>query len=406
MENLRYFRVKFLSWARGRNKISNHEPHRLTSPRIEVARPNSLSGLVAELLLSIADSLPPEDTYCLSLCNHRLFSTFESKRSREKLQNNSRFFFLRRLELDNHEYITCYICCALHKYDCVSKGFGLSGPAFQQVSQSQLACARTGGWRFIPGLMMCVHNKKNWYRTHHYHHNKFYFVHLQLAMMRYHYGPRYGISTSALSFTEVKIHMTLTSLLSLEAQICIDFGSPVLCLRIQDIMSVRHLRAYQLVSDQDKQVPPQTYQICAHIVYDELLDSIEEFVDTYCERRTLPLLRTTCNKCNTEYQLELREYGKDNLAYMITRWINLGPGRSPDDPQWKVHSLGSQDVPFTLGLEHMLSSPRVLFEASATMSLDRLSTQNLQYLTDRNYQSVMKQLHDSPPSWALFSEPV
>lgn len=125
MENLRHFRVKFLSWARWRNKFSNHEPHRLTSPHIEVARPNILSGLVAELLLSIADFLPPKDIYCLPLCNHRLFSTFESKRSREKLQNNSRFSFLRRLQLDNHEYITCYICCALHKYDCGTKSFGL-----------------------------------------------------------------------------------------------------------------------------------------------------------------------------------------------------------------------------------------------------------------------------------------
>ncbi|KAJ5425883.1 hypothetical protein N7465_000953 [Penicillium sp. CMV-2018d] len=171
-------------------------------------------------------------------------------------------------------------------------------------------------------------------------------------------------------------------------------------------MSVRHFRAYQLISDKDEQVPPQIYQICAHIGYDELLSTIEEVVNVYCERRTLPLLRTTCDKCNTEYQLELREYGKDNLAFMITRWINLGPGRSPDDPQWKVHSLGSQDVPFDLGLEHMLSSPRVIFEASATTSVDGLSTQNLRYLTDRNYRSVMKQLHDSPPSWGLWNEPV
>lgn len=163
---------------------------------------------------------------------------------------------------------------------------------------------------------------------------------------------------------------------------CYVYGSRTSC-------QVRHLRADQLVSDKDKRVPPQIYQICAHIGYDELLTSIKEFISIYRRRRTLPLLRTTCDHCNTEYQLELREYGKDDLAYIMTRWINLGPGRSPDDPQWKIHSLGSQDVPFILGLEHMLSSPRVLFEASATTSLDILSTQNLHYLTDRNYRSVM-----------------
>ena len=139
------------------------------------------------------------------------------------------------------------------------------------------------------------------------------------------------------------------------------FTIPVLCLWIQDIMSVRHLGAEQLVSDKDEQVPPQIYQICAHIGYDKLLSSIKEFISGY-DRRTLPLLRTTCDHCNTEYQLELREYGKENLAYMVTRWINLGPGRSTDDPQRKkVHSLGSQDVPFILVLEHMLSSARGFF---------------------------------------------
>lgn len=402
MARLRQLRTKYLSWPRGRDQIPNLQPLHLTFPHLQIRRPNILSGLVAELLLSIADFLPPEDIYCLSLCNRRLLATFESWRKHEKLEKKIRLSFLNRLERDSPEYFTCYGCCVLHKYDNGAKNLGVSGPVVQQISLHRFSCMRTRNGQFIPEMAMSIYHR--YLKS--YAENEVCFIHLQLAMRRYHYGPQYGIHPSALHFTGVTVHIISTALHSFEAQMCIDFRSPVLCLRIQDIISVRHLRADQLVSDKDKQVPPQIYQICAHIGYDELLASIEEFVDIYCKRRTLPLLRTTFDKCNAEYQPELREYGKDNIAYMMTRWINIGPGRSPDDPQWKAHSLGAQDVPFILGIEHMLSSPRVLFEASTTTSLDRLSTQNLHYLTDRNYRSVMKQLHDSPPSWGLWNEPI
>ncbi|CAI7613657.1 unnamed protein product [Penicillium glandicola] len=102
MENLRHFRVKFLSWACGREKITNLESLHPTSP-VEVGRPDTLSGLVPELLLSIADFLPVEDIYCLPLCNHRLFKTFENKTRRKPLENKSRLSFLRRLEWDKNE---------------------------------------------------------------------------------------------------------------------------------------------------------------------------------------------------------------------------------------------------------------------------------------------------------------
>ncbi|KAJ5854205.1 hypothetical protein N7534_006748 [Penicillium rubens] len=214
-------------------------------------------------------------------------------------------------------------------------------------------------------------------------------------MKQYHYGPRYGISVSALSFTEVKIHVTSTALRSLEAQICVERRSPVLCLRIQDIMSGKDLRADGLLSDKKE-------------------ESLHEFIKfvriygtiAYRERRTLSLLRGSCNKCNTEYQLEMREFGKSNIAFMMTRWINLGTGRHPGDPRWKVHSLGSQHTPLTLGSDYILSSPRSLFEASQTAPLEELCTQNLGYLADRRYRSVMKQLSLSPPTWGLWHEPL
>jgi hypothetical protein len=348
MEILRHF-AKIFSCA-GRDQISNLEPLCLTS-HLEVARPNILSDLAVELLLSTADFLPPEDIYCLSLCNHRLYTAFEGWRKREKLEITTRLSDLNRLEQDNPEYFTCYSCYALHKYDCALESLRLSGPIYQQMPQSKLCYAHTKGWRRTPWLRMCMYSENSYINTH----NKFCFLHLQLAMRQYHHGPRYGISVSALSFTEVKIHVTSTALRSLEAQICIEERSPVLCLRIQDIMSVKGLRADRLLSKTNGGAPPQIYQICAHIGDDKILVWIEDFVNAYRKTRTLSLLRRSCYKCNTGYQLKLREFG-ESIAFMMTRWINFGPGRHPGDSRRKVHSLGSQHVPLTLGSIYILST--------------------------------------------------
>ena len=385
MENVRQFHAKFFSWARGRKQIQ--------PPNLDVSRPNTLGGLVAELLLSIADFLSPEDIYCLSLCSHRLFATFESWRERKQLGNESRLSFLSRLAQDDRHYFTCYVCYVLHRFDCGSKSSGLLGPSHQEMSQSKLPCARMGDWQSIPQLTMCIHSKKNYHHTHH----TFCFLHLQLAMRRYYYGSRYGLSASALSFTEVNRYTASTALCSLEARVCRDL-LPVLCLRIQNIMSVSGL-AKRLLSDKDRQVPLQIYQICAHIGHAELLPTIKDFVDAHHRRDTLSLLRTTCDECNTEYQLELRVYGNRNIALMITRWINLGTGRSPDDPQWKVHSLASQHAPPILRPSNMMVSPRILFEASPTRTFEEFCTQNLHYLTGRTYESEMTRLSGSLPSW-------
>ncbi|KAJ5374180.1 hypothetical protein N7517_006186 [Penicillium concentricum] len=44
-----------------------------------IPKQNTLAGLPVELLLSIADFLPPVDAICLSLCNRRLFATFHRR---------------------------------------------------------------------------------------------------------------------------------------------------------------------------------------------------------------------------------------------------------------------------------------------------------------------------------------
>lgn len=45
-----------------------------------------------------------------------------------------------------------------------------------------------------------------------------------------------------------------------------------------------------------------------------------------------------CDECNTAYQLELRAIRSNELAVVITRWIDLGSDIEPVDPRWTVHA--------------------------------------------------------------------
>ncbi|KAJ5292034.1 hypothetical protein N7478_001285 [Penicillium angulare] len=44
-----------------------------------------------------------------------------------------------------------------------------------------------------------------------------------------------------------------------------------------------------------------------------------------------------CEECNTRLRIETIDY-ETNLALIITKWIEIGPGLSPDDPQWMRHA--------------------------------------------------------------------
>lgn len=82
-------------------------------------------------------------------------------------------------------------------------------------------CTQTRNGQFIPELIMAIYIK----HLKSYIENEFCFIHIQLAMRRYHYGPQFGIHPSVLYFTGVTVRNTSTALHSFEAQICIDLRS-------------------------------------------------------------------------------------------------------------------------------------------------------------------------------------
>ncbi|CAI7642561.1 unnamed protein product [Penicillium glandicola] len=104
-------------------------------------------------------------------------------------------------------------------------------------------------------------------------------------------------------------------------------------------------------------------------------------------------LYSNCEDCNTDYEIEL--FGNQpngHLTVAMTRYINLGPGLSPDDPRWKVHTSPGWDEPEVCKLdsEYMNSSPRFTFNALTDTSLEDLTSRNLSYLEDERYRNMME----------------
>ncbi|KAJ5214678.1 hypothetical protein N7449_001847 [Penicillium cf. viridicatum] len=278
--------------------------------------PDFLDALPVELLLSIADFLLLEDIYCLSLCSRRLLAIFRSQtKHRYYLERNAKLSFLRRLERDNPRYLTCDTCLILHAVDTHTYPPRIDCP---------VATSSNG---LHDHFWMVIHNDSSTYS-----HYQLHFSHIHLAMRRFYCGPQYGISTDALSFTKVTNDflwgdrvITPTTLFSIEAQICPT--PPSLHLRIQDVMSMENIRL--LLDDEDYLEPEQNYyamlRACKHISKLFWMQDIP--LNKYPAREY-----STCDQCNTDYEVQLFvNPSNGRITVVMTRWINLSPGLSPND---------------------------------------------------------------------------
>ncbi|CAP85421.1 Pc20g00920 [Penicillium rubens Wisconsin 54-1255] len=364
----------------------------VTYPILKALGLDLLDAFPVELVLSIADFLPLEDIYCLSLCNSRLLAIFRSWKKREYLDRKARLSFLHRLERDHPRYLTCDDCLILHDLDSISEPLELSYSTKTYPPRIDCPALR-------PGYSTCgrswinLHNDSSVQHTYALH-----FSHLQLAMRRFYSDSQYGISTDALSFTEVTNEfvegdrvLKPTTLFSVEAQICPE--APSLYLRIQDVVSMKDMRL--LGDDKYYEEVEKEYfaalPICKHQQKTMGIQSIPRDVLTHeC---------SNCSDCNTDWEIELFENRPSGHVTMVmTRYIDLGPGLSLDDPRWSVHAWTEwEESVCKLDSKYMISSPRHTFEALTDTSLEDLTSRNLSYLENERYQTVMV---PGPRSWS------
>lgn len=106
--------------------------------------------------------------------------------------------------------------------------------------------------------------------------------------------------------------------------------------------------------------------------------------------------------------------GQKDICLVLTRWLDLGPGLSPDDNRWRCHN----DHEFEVNLaEHEKADSRQRFEndsiqanCSDALSEEEMYYRNIQFIQDQAYRKLMTRfgvvswcLHGKKKARSLFS---
>lgn len=172
-------------------------------------------------------------------------------------------------------------------------------------------------------------------------------------------------------------------------------------------MFVHGSRSDLLLSHRDANYinePPHFMFICAHVLSLKQAKLFDTVVNAYVDGKKTPSSTHKCKKCNTDYLIEVCGHGSD-LALVLTTWINLGPGLTPDEPRWKVLSVACQDERMTLGLNDQKDSPRACFEKVSPRSLEALRSCNLSYLNNQRFKQIVSHNREAGGSQGIWYLP-
>jgi len=290
--------------------------------------PSLLARLPDELILYVADFLDAKDVACLSLCDRnfqtKLDCSWSLLRTSESCQQQ-RAGFLSQLARDHPRLFFCHACCLLHS---TSHVLPASYSTLRQYSM-HMRCTTRPKLSDTPALAFAVHERNTVYRLS--------FQHVQLAMDRSRRGAGHGLSLEALSVKEIHVaednSAKITTLLSIEA-LC---PSNELYLRVQ---------TWTLLNPKDLAglVDAKHISLCSHVNHYVSADLMSAVIRCKLyhsdEKPSCPtcFLVLKCRRCAMELQITLKEFeqGQD-IALVITKWLNLGQGKHVSDPKWQRH---------------------------------------------------------------------
>ncbi|KAJ5710022.1 hypothetical protein N7493_009614 [Penicillium malachiteum] len=395
----------------------------------------SFTDLPVDLVLCICDFLSPAQITCLALCTRGLMSLLTQNGTRplsEQLPRDKRLprpipadmttelaKFLAILSTDLPEYYMCSVCCRLHLWSTVSlpgkfKYFGRRARPIKcfPYLRGENADTEIG---YCQHLMVDSYVSRTGYR--------FDFVHLQLMMRRFHYGPAYGLSPDTAFFTQVNLHPLksfegtrisltpmatnevfdqsyLTHIFSVEARV--SPATPSLILRFQDICVVSREFAPMLMPKNG----PINISICNHIhtmnnvwgTSGEAFNLFSTLIEAYCGNRILDKFLGHCTKCNTEFEVEIQEANyladTNDVTLTITRWVDLGPGLSLEDLRWTTQlAYNHMEIPpsdIIHDIRRQFDKAPLSQECGGNVSVEERYRRNMSCMKTQRYERMMR----------------
>jgi hypothetical protein len=294
---------------------------------------SSLGSLPLDLILHIAQFLPPESTLSFCLCCWPIYSTLKSQYVKiiKDDQQLDRYKFLTLLERDLPDYILCYYCRRLHAIKKAHQYFYYT-------------------WRYYNrgyDLLCCQVDFNN--MTSSYIHPAFSFTVFHMTMKLYRQGFDYSKLLKLLSHqSETYLDSSYSTIEKRSASSKIMAGS----------LFIREQRRFMILPTQPITIPKNIIlTICRHIRFSswgyyghrDIMDIVRWRESRGYQNRNRLI---KCKYCFTEFRIDFKELRGHGNALYVTKWQDLGHGLSPLDPKWQ--SLISEDrlckqVKFDLG---------------------------------------------------------
>jgi hypothetical protein len=241
-------------------------------------------------------------------------------------------------------------------------------------------------------------------------------------MRRFCYGLGFGVPVESLLYTEIEAGPLgckaprplvqspvnnileddprkdlLMTLFSAGARICTM--PPSLCLGTQEIAVVTRQNVPRMWPCRET----GPIVICNHmhtyesdfVAKSDFFDIFTSHIERYCSTTSpkKPADQGSCEKCNTSWELEIRTLDEHHATLTLTRWMDLGPGLSPNDVQWRrCHD----DQLLLDSANHEIVDSRLRFErdsvqasSSNALCVSAMYYRNVSLLQGKRYQAVM-----------------
>jgi hypothetical protein len=287
-------------------------------PRPIALESSALSKLPLELILHIARFLPPGSAPSFSLCCRPIYFILGTQylKALEENEQSDRYKFLTLLERDLPNYIACFYCKKLHAINKAHRY--LYSNRHYSGADSYLSC-----WvaDFELGTGYCIHDD-------------FSFTVFRMAMKLH----RQGLDCSK-----------LLNLLSYKTKTHFRRGYVEQCTALAQIVAgslfIREQRIFMIPPTQPLPTPYDPYfVICPHIRFKSVESQYWEIIHIahwdepkdYQNGEGI----IQCKYCLTEFRTDFKSFGGRGNAIFVTRWKDLGEGRSPLDHKWQSHVYG------------------------------------------------------------------